>query len=471
MTEKFIFQALRPAFGKVNSRPKKFKAICNMVENNPDRTDNRHFVGRRRLMAGLAVLVAGGGTSFAVSSTAQSPMRDTVSILDYGADNTGAIDCTRAFQNAIIAGNVTFPAGIYKMSWSAIRADVLIPRNRKIVVERGATITNTGGRFTAENVDNVEWQIDGWVRSVAMRAAPSKPSWTASPHERGFIEFADIYTRGQAASGFRVYGTGKVSGDWSGTPNVSNLNAQINRKGIACWNAKNVLVSGLEIFGFNGEAVYASFFDRASHNIVFENINVHDTRFNALNFNAGANSGGCKIVRNKVRNAYSLEASAGEISDNMIDNMVYCGIWTGAGAGAGPLNIRRNNISRSGLHGIAAVFASSTPVAGVTIEDNTVTASAQYSIYTDFVREFFISGNKCIGSGSGAGAYDIGLNHALRGSVRENTFMSPGPYAQRSRIAVDYTNCFDVSVDSQSNVFIPRHPTQHSLPLPGVIGR
>ena len=418
--------------------------------------DNCHFVGRRKLLAGLAALVAGGGTSFAVSSTAQSTVGNTVSILDYGADNTGAIDCTRAFQTAIIAGNVTFPAGMYKMSWAAIRADVLIPGNRKIVVDRGATITNTGGRFTAENVDNVEWRIDGWVRSAAMRTAPSKLLWTASPHERGFIEFADIYTRGQAASGFRVYGTGKVSGDWSGTPNVSNLNAQINRKGIACWNAKNVLVSGLDIFGFNGEAVYASFFDRASHGIVFENNNVHDTRFNALNFNAGANGGGCKIVRNKVRNAYSVEASAGEISDNIIDDMVYCGIWTGAGAGAGPIKISRNSISRSGLHGIATVFASVTPVTGVTIEDNTITASEQYGIYADHVREFFIRGNKCIGSGSGAGAYDIGLNHALRGSVRENTFMSPGPYAQRGRIAVEYTNSSDVEVDSQSNVFIPR---------------
>lgn len=427
-----------------------------MREQDTNEPDNRHFVGRRKLMVGLAVIVVGGGTNFAVSRAAQSTVGNTVSILDYGADNTGAIDCTRAFQAAIIAGNVTFPTGRYKMSWTAISADVLIPGNRKIVVEKGATITNTGGRFTAENVDNVEWHIDGWVRSVAMRTAPSKPTWTASPHERGFIEFADIFTRGQASSGFRVYGTGKVSGDWTGTPNTSNLNAQINRKGIACWNAKNVLVSGLDIFGFNGEAVYASFFDRASHSIMFENNNVHDTRFNALNFNAGANGGGCRIVRNKVRNAYSVEASAGEISDNIIDEMVYCGIWTGAGAGAGPIKISRNSISRSGLHGIATVFASVTPVTDVTIEDNTITASEQYSIYADNVREFLIRGNKCVGSGSGAGAYDIGLNHAIRGSVRENTFMSPGPYAQRGRIAVDYANSADVAVDSRSNVFIPR---------------
>lgn len=418
-----------------------------MSDYNTDGLDSRCVVSRRAMVTSLALLTACSGTSFAASGTPQLIQGDTVSILNYGADTTGTIDCTKAFQSAILAGNVTFPAGIYNMSWAAICSDILIPGNRKIVVERGAIITNIGGRFTAENVDNVEWQIDGWVRSVAMRSAPSKALWTSSPHERGFIEFADIYTRGRAASGFWVYGNGKVSGDWSGTPNVSNLEMQINQKGIACWNAKNVLVSGLEIFGFNGEAIYASFFDKASYNIVFENNYVHDTRFNALNFNAGSNSGGCKIAGNKVRNAYSVEASAGEIADNLIDNMVYCGVWTGGGAGAGPLYISRNNISRSGLHGIAAVFAPATPVAGITISHNTITVSEQYSIYTDYVGEFLISGNSCIGSGTGAGAYDIGINHALRGSVRENTFRSPGPYAQRDQIAVDYTNSFNVTVD------------------------
>jgi len=426
-----------------------------MTYPNLNRPESRQLVGRRVLVAGLAVLATGGGSSLAISSTSQSTVKETVSILDFGADNTGFIDCTKAFQTAINAGNVIFPAGAYKMSWAALNADVLIPGNRKIVVEKGATITNTGGRFTAENVDNVEWRIDGWVRSVAMRPAASKPLWTASPFERGFIEFADIYSRGQAASGFRVHGTGKVSGDWSGIPNASSLNVQINRKGIACWNAKNVLVSGLEIFGFNGEAVYASFFDRASYNIVFENNNVHDTRFNALNFNAGANGGGCKIIRNRVKNAFAVEASAGEISDNTIDNMVYCGIWTGAGAGFGPINVNRNNVSRSGLHGIAAVFAATTPVTDVKIQNNTITASEQYSIYTDYLRELLISGNTCVGSGTGAGAYDIGLNNTLRGSVRENTFTSPGPYAQRGRIAVDYNNSFDVSVDSLTNIYTP----------------
>jgi hypothetical protein len=420
--------------------------------------------------AALGFLQAGTG---AVARTAQDKMRDVVSIKDFGADSTGATDCSAAFQSAINQGNVIFPPGTYTMSWAAISADITIPANRKIVVEKGATITNTGGRFTAENVDNVEWQIDGWVKSVAMRTAASKPAWTASVGERGFIEFGSDYVPGTARSGFKVHGSGKVSGDWvytgsgAGLPNGSDLTTQVNRKGICCWNAANVLVHGLEVYGFDGEAVYANFFDTASQNIVFERLNVHDTRFNALNFNAGANGGGCKIVNNRARNAYAIEASAGEIIDNHVHNMAFYGIWTGAGTGTA-VDISRNRISSSGLHGIAAVFALATPVTSITIQGNTVSASSAYSIYIDNVREVLIEGNKCIGTGTSAGGYDIGINHTLRGLVTGNMFTAPGASAQAGRVAFD-ANSYDVSIDPNTNVYIPTTGTEEPYAGNGVV--
>lgn len=393
----------------------------------------------------------------AVARSVQSKLRDIVSVKDFGAVGDGVTDDTAAIQAAITAGNVTFPPGDYVMSWAAISADVTIPANRKIEVQKGATITNTGGRFTAENVDNVEWQIDGWVKSVAMRTAASKPLWTASVGERGFIEFAEDYSAGSAASGFKVHGTGKVSGDWTGTPNVSDPSAQVNRKGIACWNAKNVLVSGLEVFGFDGEAVYASFFDEASHNIVFEKNNVHDTRFNALNFNAGANGGGCFIRNNRVANAFSVEMSAGSCVDNYVEGMIGSGIWTGSGAGYGQVVISRNTIidcgSAEGINGIGVTFASGTPVTGIEIHDNTIVNSYGNSIVTDYVREFSIKGNRCIGTAQGVGGYDIGVNNSLRGTVAENTFMSPGSFAQAARVYADPANCYDVSICPTTNVY------------------
>ena len=377
-------------------------------------------------------------------------LNDVVSVKDFGAVGDGVTDDTAAIQAAITAGNAIFPPGSY-----ALTGDISIPSNRKIVISKGATVTNTGGRFTAENVSNVEWQIDGWLKSVAMATAPSKPLWTASVGERGFIEFAQNYAAGSAASGFWVHGTGKVSADWTGTPNYSDSTSQTNRKGIACWNAKNVLVEGLEIFGFNGEAVYASFFDAASRNIVFQNNYVHDTRFNALNFNAGANGGGCFIQDNLVRNAYQIEISAGACVGNDVADTVGTGIYTGSGAGYGPLTISRNTVARAGLHGIQADFASAFPVTEVVIQDNYIVDSAQYSIIVNYIREFSIRGNTCIGTGTGAGAYDIGVNNALRGTVADNTFLSPGAFAQPARVVSDTANCFDVSVCPYTNVYLP----------------
>lgn len=377
-----------------------------------------------------------------------------VNILDYGADPTGVTDSTAAFQAALNAGSVVIPPGNYTMSWTAISADISIPANRKIEIQKGATVTMTGGRFTAENVNNVEWQIDGWLKSVAMRTAASKPLWSGSLGQRGFIEFAQDYVAGSAASGFTVHGTGKVSGDWTGTPNFSDPTAQINRKGIACWNAKNVLVDGIEVFGFDGEAVYATFFDAASSNIVFQNTFVHDTRFNSLNFNAGTNGGGCFIRNNLTKNAFAIESSVGTISGNYVDNMLYSGIWTGAGAGFGPIEISDNIITNTTqLHGIGAVFASATPVADITIKNNEIKNSGQYGIYTDYAQNLVVQGNKCLGSGTAAGGYDIGIFHGLKAKVSENTFMLPGAFHAGS-IAVDGTSN-DLSIDPNSNVYIP----------------
>lgn len=393
-----------------------------------------------------AGLIGYDATRAYAANTVGAKLRELVSVVDLGADKTGVADSTAAFQAAITAGSVYVPPGTY-----ALTGNISIPGSRKIWIQKGATVTNTGGRFTAENVEGVEWHIDGWLKSVSMTTAASKPLWTASPDERGFIEFAQNYVAASAARGFWVHGTGKVSGDWTGTPNVSDIPFQINRKGIACWNAANVLVEGLEVFGFDGEAIYASFFDGASSNIVFRNNSVYNTRFNALNFNAGANGGGCVIRNNKVDTAYQLETSVGDCLENTIYNTVSSGIFTGSGAGSGPVTIRGNIIQNSGLHSITAAYASGTPVAKVIIEENISIAPQQYGIFVDYIREFSISDNVCIGSGTGAGAYDIGVNNSLRGVVSGNMMTSPGGFAVGT--IAPMTTCFDVSVDS-SNRFI-----------------
>jgi hypothetical protein len=336
-----------------------------------------------------------------------------------------------------------------------LTGDITIPANRKIIVERGATVINTGGRFTADAVSGVEWHIDGWVKSVAMTTAAAKTGWEAG--SRGFIEFGEAFDINSALSGFWVHGTGKVSGDWTGTPNFSDSATQINRKGIASWNACNVLVEGLEVFGFDGEAIYAFFFSLKSKNIVFRNNYVHDTRFSALNFNAGLNGGGCSIHDNHVDTAFQVELSAGNCSGNDVRNCPGYGIYTGDGAGTGPLTIKRNVVKScggagTGGGGIYASFAVTDPVTDVSIEDNVIISSYSYSIYSTYCRDLTIRGNKCIGTGQSQGGYDIGVLNALRGSVSENTFMEPGSFAQSARILL--TSAIDVAVSPDTNVYI-----------------
>jgi len=363
-----------------------------------------------------------------------------------------------SFQDAIDVGNVVFPPGDYAYS-----DDFDIPANRKIWVQKGATVTNTGGRFTAYDVDNVEWQIDGWVKSVSMDAAPALTGWpsVAAGTEvgscRGFIEFGgpDASLVGYSPrKGFWVHGTGKVSGDWTGTPNVSDLPTAVNRRGIIAMCSSNVRVEGVEVFGFLGEAVYAQAWG-ANENVVFQDLFIHDTQFNGANFNAGATGKGWCIQRNTIRNCYQgIETSVGTIVENDISDTEGIGTYTGNGSGVGPVIIRKNTVSNAGLHSIAASFASGTPVSKVYIEDNVSIDPAQYAVYVAYIRQFSIARNTCIGSAQSAGAYDIGLVNSQNGVVHANTFLSPGPSAQAGRIYVDPATCFDVSASAVSNVYV-----------------
>lgn len=400
--------------------------------------------------ADISFLQAGTG---AVPRTVQDKLRDWINLKDFGADDTGAVDCTEAFQDAVNEGNVVVSAGTYTMSWTSISADVFIPSNRTIWVQKGATINMTGGRFTVltAGAENIEWRIDGAVRSIAMRTAAGRLSWSAIPDERGFIEFGEPYVALSAASGFKVHGAGEVSGDWTGTPNFSDPTAQINRKGIACWNTVDAEVRGLNIFGFDGEAVYGY---NTSGKTAFEDNYVHDTRFNALNFNAGPDTDAGSTIRgNVVENAYQVEANGGTITDNSIKDVIADGIYTGGSGGIGPIVISRNTIVDVGRHAISADFASGTPVTGISIEDNLIDTTEQYGIYCNYTRELTVRGNR-IRAANQTGSYGIGVEHSLRGEVADNLIMAPGA-ATSGAVFVDPATCFDISTNPDTNVYTP----------------
>lgn len=108
-------------------------------------------------VATLAMLAASGGsaligyiaTGSGVSArTVQSKLRDTVSVLDFGADSTGAVDSSNAFQNAINAiptsaqwgGVLLIPPGTYLLNST-------LTINKDIVISGyGARINSYGAR-------------------------------------------------------------------------------------------------------------------------------------------------------------------------------------------------------------------------------------------------------------------------------------------------------------------------------------
>jgi hypothetical protein len=392
-------------------------------------------------------LFIGKGTG-AVGRSFAKKLGESASVHDYGAKGNGTADDTAAVQKAINAGSTKFLSGYtYKVT-----GDLLVPANRTVIIEKGATV-NTTGRWTAYNVSNVEWKIDGVVNVTAMFNAPAKPAWpntaagTQLGDERGFLEFGGAVSSSASVSGFWVHGTGKIVGPWTGTPNFDDSVYQVNRKGIAIFYAKNVLVEGIEISGFDGEAVYFTGSTPDVTNIVFSKINSHHTRFNALNFNvanlaelgfAGAYRG-LKIVDNVTDTSYTgIEASAGVISGNYVRAPTHYGIWFGLGAGRGQIQVSNNTVEDAELISYAMSFSSTlvTPIYDVTVHDNKAINSGTDSYVFNKLVGFTVKNNLSRGHGRLAPGKAFAFTNATQGWVDGNVTFDPGPFASGNLTSV-----------------------------------
>jgi hypothetical protein len=104
-----------------------------------------------------------GGT--AVTTTVQAKLRETVSVLDFGADATGSTDSTTAVQNATNTGKaVFFPAGTYKVSGVTYTGQVIWFSNGNATILSDSTVlTVTSGINSIIDNLNLENITAPWI--------------------------------------------------------------------------------------------------------------------------------------------------------------------------------------------------------------------------------------------------------------------------------------------------------------------
>lgn len=315
----------------------------------------------------------------------------------------------QTFQAAVNSGSVRIPSGTTIEIIGNV--DITIPGDRIILVENGGVI-KSNGRFTAYGVNNVHWIVNGLVECTGMVPAPAKSGWpntaagTQSGDERGFIEFGGAVFAGNDGFGYSVTGNGRIQGYWSGTPNISDLVNQVNRKGIAAWNCSRFTVKGVHIDGFEGEQVY--WFSRNANNrdALFDSVTSTNARFNALNMNVY--SAMFNIV---IRDCYTnvsyngVESSAGDIINTTHDGSVNSGILFGLGTGGGNRLIDGNKVNDclgtpySLLYNKDYEGRGYVPI--VTITNNVATNPANHFIAVSGISGLKIENNICYGLKAG----------------------------------------------------------------------
>lgn len=384
------------------------------------------------------VTYAPAGTG-AVATNVQSKLRESVSVKDFGAVGDGVTDDTAAIQAAINANkSVTFVGGFtYRVT-----SQLQLREGSYLNVEPGAKIACYGSRIQAKDVSNVTIECNGDISSVGMVESADDP-WDIliyGKSERAFIEFGGTNGVFPLPSGFKVFGTGHIYGDMAGTtapdpttwPSTPEI---INLKGIGVWEcAGDVLISGIKVSRFRGEAVYfhgpqtndpsTPGIDVIPANVIFENLHVFNVGFNALNFNIGVIEGA--FIKNNVVDGFSgqcVEASSGVICGNSLRGSVGPSVQTGGGA-VYDTDIFDNDIfAPSGIAKTISAIAASTHPRNWTVKiaNNRIYGATDQPIYAAYLGRLIAKGNQIYGAPGYAVYVEPNVDHA---EVSGNTLIN-----------------------------------------------
>jgi len=199
------------------------------------------------------------GTS-AVATTVQAKLRESVSVLDFGADPTGVADSKIAFQNAITASrNVYVPTGTYSIGsnisiTSVVRifgdgvGATIIERNYSPVADTQGVFAFSGGG-TIGSISNMTirsktGQTGGCLVSIVSGAADTLGLYR--------FDWVDFTTTGTSTHQYTVYmdGTAKTSSP-IGIRGVDFTACSVFGGGIS-----TMLIKGVLKFSFLGGGVY-----------------------------------------------------------------------------------------------------------------------------------------------------------------------------------------------------------------------
>lgn len=316
-------------------------------------------------------------------------LAEKVSVRDKGALGNGIRNDSSSVNRCLAEHDVvTFTPGLY-----LLLDDLVLKTGQRMIVEEGAKLLCLGSRIVSYRQNNIRLRVDGEISSVAMRAAPGRAGWPIDVEpgnpanrtdQRGFIEFGGLSS--DLASGFRVFGKGKIYGDWVGIPSMDGLwTGDLNFKGVAAWFANDVEVVDVEVYGFRGESTY--YYNNSAaptKNVLFDRVYSHDNKFNGLNFNCGSIVSNALIRECIVERAYQgVELSVGRMVGCTVRNCESFPVQLGGGTVL-DVDINNNRLYGNGKIGTNLVNAAGNPgaITGVvSIVDNHLFNAPQNAIF------------------------------------------------------------------------------------------
>lgn len=194
--------------------------------------------------ASIGFLQAGTG---AVATTVQAKLREFVSVLDFGADNTGATDSSAAFQAAYETGKaVRIPAGTYLLNTgidcTTSSANTFTPGPRFIGDGIGlVTINSTvnGPAFDVTTDTTLKFQLGGEFSGFKLQKSGSPAASIGIQLRRAYnFLVEDVWIYGMSADGLKVIMT---EGDGDGSHMLALRHVRLDT--CAGWGF-NVAVSG-----------------------------------------------------------------------------------------------------------------------------------------------------------------------------------------------------------------------------------